>query len=202
MTKPTVLFAGDSITDCERRDDPAGLGDGYVLRITRALAGQARWVNRGISGNSTRDLRDRWTADVLAERPSLVSVLVGINDTWRRYDSGTVTTPADFEANYRALLDPLAAGGVALVLVEPFLLPVRAEQVEWREDLDPKIDIVRELAREYAAVLVPADTALNAAGDAEGLAPDGIHPSPHGTDLLAKLWLDHAAPLLTALPPR
>ncbi|MEU7821698.1 GDSL-type esterase/lipase family protein [Catellatospora sp. NPDC049133] len=196
MTPPTVLFAGDSITDCDRRTDPAGLGDGYVLRITRALAGQARWINRGISGDTTRDLRDRWAHDVLAEHPSLVSVLVGVNDTWRRYDSGTVTTPARFQANYRALLDPLAAEGTALVLVEPFLLPVRAEQVEWREDLEPKIDIVRDLARDYRAVLVPADTALNAVGDPAGLAPDGVHLSPHGADLLAKLWIGHAAPLL------
>ncbi|GIF46259.1 lysophospholipase L1-like esterase [Asanoa ferruginea] len=186
----TIVFAGDSITDCDRRADPAGLGDGYVRLVADALGGAARVVNVGISGNSARDLRDRWKTDVLAEQPSLVSVLVGINDTWRRYDSGTVTTAAEFESNYRALLTSLA--GVRIVLIEPFLLPVRDEQVAWREDLDPKVAVVRALAAEFGAVLVPADTALAAAGAAADVAPDGIHPSAWGHELLAKLWLEHA----------
>jgi lysophospholipase L1-like esterase len=186
----TIVFAGDSITDCGRREDPAGLGDGYVRLVADALGSAARVVNRGISGNSSRDLRDRWETDVLASRPNLVSVLVGVNDTWRRYDSGTVTSVAEFEDNYRALLTPLA--DVRLVLVEPFLLPVREEQVAWREDLDPKLLVVRRLAAEYDAVLVPADTALRAAGEAADVAPDGIHPSTWGHELLATLWLDHA----------
>ncbi|GAA1862608.1 SGNH/GDSL hydrolase family protein [Asanoa iriomotensis] len=190
----TIVFAGDSITDCERRTDPDGLGDGYVRLIAARLDPAIRVVNRGISGNSTRDLRDRWAADVLAESPSLVSVLVGINDTWRRYDSGTITTVEEFEDNYRALLDPLA--GVPLILIEPFLLPIDEVQVTWRDDLDPKLAVVRKLAAEYAATLIPADTALAAAGTPADMAPDGVHPSPRGHDLLASLWLDHAKPHL------
>jgi acyl-CoA thioesterase I len=199
MTGPTILFIGDSITDGGRLDDPDGLGDGYVRRVTAALGPGARWLNRGITGNSSRDLRARWETDVLAERPDLVSVLVGINDTWRRYHRDDPMTAEEFETNYRALLDPLTVQGTGLVLVEPFLLPVDAEQRSWRADLDPKIEVVRALAREYAAVLVPADTAFNAAGDAAALAPDGFHPNEHGTALLAALWLRHAGPVATAL---
>ncbi|SCL35183.1 Lysophospholipase L1 [Micromonospora rhizosphaerae] len=199
MNEPTILFAGDSVTDCGRREDPAGLGDGYVLRIAEALGGRAHLLNRGISGDRSRDLRERWDRDVLAARPALVSVLVGVNDTWRRYDSDDPTPAADFEANYHALLEPLAANRVGLVLVEPFLLPVRAEQIGWRDDLEPKIAIVRSLAREYGAALVPADMALNAVGDAAGLAPDGVHPSQRGHEVLATLWLEHATPQLTAV---
>jgi lysophospholipase L1-like esterase len=194
----TIVFAGDSITDCERRDDPTGLGDGYVRRIAATLGDAARVVNRGISGNSSRDLRERWETDVLAERPWLVSVLVGINDTWRRYDSGTLMPVEAFEDNYRAMLDPLAAEGVPLVLIEPFLLPINLEQVTWREDLDPKLAVVRNLAAEYGATLVPADTALAEAGDAADIAWDGIHPTDRGHDLLARLWLEHAKPHLVA----
>jgi lysophospholipase L1-like esterase len=199
MNEPTILFAGDSVTDCGRREDPAGLGDGYVFRIAETLGSEANWLNRGISGDRSRDLRERWDRDVLAARPALVSVLVGINDTWRRYDSNDPTSAADFEASYRALLEPLAADRVRLVLIEPFLLPVGAEQTAWRDDLEPKIAIVRSLAREYGAALVPADTALNAVGDTAGLAPDGVHPSHRGHELLAALWLEHAASQLTAV---
>ncbi|MEU7821705.1 GDSL-type esterase/lipase family protein [Catellatospora sp. NPDC049133] len=199
MTAPTVLFIGDSITDSGRHDDPDGLGDGYVRRVAEAIGPKARWLNRGITSNSTRDLLARWDTDVLAERPALVSVLVGINDTWRRYHRADPMAAEEFDANYRALLDPLAANGTRLVLVEPFLLPVDAEQRSWRSDLDPKIEVVRALAHDYGAVLVPADTALNAAGDAATVAPDGFHPSEHGTALLAALWLQHAGPAVTAL---
>ncbi|MEO3746397.1 SGNH/GDSL hydrolase family protein [Plantactinospora sp. B5E13] len=193
MNTPTILFVGDSVTDCGRRDDPAGLGDGYVREIADTLGGAASVVNRGISGDRSRDLRARWDRDVVAARPALVSVLVGINDTWRRYDSDDPTPVADFAANYRALLAPLAAVRVTLVLVEPFLLPVSPEQVAWREDLEPKIAVVRDLAREYQAALVPADAALNAIGDPAGLAPDGVHPGHRGHRALAELWRDHAA---------
>ncbi|MEU4716502.1 hypothetical protein AB0F73_23010 [Micromonospora purpureochromogenes] len=54
MNKPTILFASDSVTDCGRREDPAGLGDGYVRRIAETLGSEAHWLNRGISGDRSR----------------------------------------------------------------------------------------------------------------------------------------------------
>src|SRR5437016_4454777 len=82
--------------------------------------------------------------------------LGGVNDMWRRYDDDDPTSVEDFEANYRKLLERLG-GTAALILVEPFLLPVREEQWSWRADLDPKIQVVRRLAYEFGATLVPAD---------------------------------------------
>ncbi|HET6297189.1 MAG TPA: SGNH/GDSL hydrolase family protein [Kribbella sp.] len=185
----TVVFAGDSVTDCGRRADPEGLGDGYVRDLFDDLgAGRPRIVNAGISGNRAVDLRARWQTDVLAHEPDLVSVLIGINDTWRRYDEDDPTSTEDFEAAYRACLEPVRA---RLVLVEPFLLAVKDEQRSWREDLDPKIEVVRRLAREYDAILVPADvefTRQAAVVGATTLADDGVHPTSAGHRLLADLW--------------
>jgi lysophospholipase L1-like esterase len=183
------VFAGDSVTDCGRRDDPAGLGDGYVKNLYDVLgAGRPRIVNSGISGNRAVDLVARWDADVLEYEPDLVSVLIGINDTWRRYDEDDPTSTEEFEASYRELLEPVTA---RLVLVEPFLLPVKAEQRAWREDLDPKIEVVRRLATEYDALLVPADVEFNRQALTVGattLADDGVHPTAAGHRLLAELW--------------
>jgi lysophospholipase L1-like esterase len=185
----TVVFAGDSVTDCGRRTDPDGLGDGYVRKLYDDLgARRPRIVNVGISGNRAVDLAGRWSADVLTEEPSLVSILIGINDTWRRYDKFDPTTAESFEASYRAILDPLTC---PVVLIEPFLLPVKAGQEEWREDLDPKLDVVRKLAVEYGAILVPADVELNRQATTVGaatLAGDGVHPSAAGHQALADLW--------------
>jgi acyl-CoA thioesterase-1 len=184
----TIVFAGDSVTDCGRRTDPAGLGDGYVKFLYDALPGP-RIVNAGISGHRAVDLVARWETDVTAHAPDLVSVLIGINDTWRRYDEDDPTSAESFEASYRKLLDPLPQ--VRLVLVEPFLVPVDDEQRGWREDLNPKLEVVRRLASEYGALLVPADvefTARAAEVGPETLADDGVHPTAAGHRLLADLW--------------
>lgn len=192
--RTTFLFIGDSVTDCGRLDDSDGLGNGYVrvLATSPELAG-ATVINRGISGNRVVDLAARWETDVLSLRPDVVTVLIGINDTWRRYDSGD-PTPADrFEHGYRALLETL---DVPLVLMEPFVLPVNAEQQRWRgEDLDEKIAVVHELATTFGAHLVPLDAALTARAVGEtaaALADDGVHPTDRGHELIAGLWLDTA----------
>lgn len=183
------MFAGDSVTDCGRRTDPSGLGDGYVRELSDELGDRRPViVNAGISGNRAADLAARWSADVLAHDPSLVSILIGINDTWRRYDENDPTTPEDFEASYRSLLDPLSC---PVVLMEPFLLPVKDGQEEWREDLDPKLEVVRKLAVEYGAILVPTDVELTkqaASVGAATLAGDGVHPTAAGHRALADLW--------------
>jgi len=185
----TLVFAGDSVTDCGRRTDPEALGNGYVRNLYDDLgARRPRIVNAGISGNRAVDLLSRWSTDVLAHEPSLVSVLIGINDTWRRYDEDDPTTAESFEASYRALLDPLTC---PVVLVEPFLLPVKDGQEAWREDLDPKLDVVRKLAVEYGAILVPADVELNRQASSLGaaaLAGDGVHPTAAGHRAIADLW--------------
>lgn len=198
MTRPVIVFAGDSITDCDRRTDPEGLGDGYV----RLLAGRPELAgfevrNRGISGNRVLDLQARWEDDVVAERPAIVSVLVGINETWRRYDSGDATSAAEFERDYRAILRRVQ--GARLVLVEPFLLPVDDVQRTWRADLDEKRAVTRSLAAGLGAALVPADAGLRALGAASDVAPDGIHPGELGHQELARLWLAGATEILEAV---
>lgn len=190
-----LVFAGDSVTDCGRREGAGGgMGDGYVRSLAESahLSGTAV-VNRGVGGDRVEDLARRWDADVLGESPHAVSVMIGINDTWRRYDAGQETDQATFLARYRALLERLAPD-TELVLMEPFLLPVNAEQQAWRQDLDPKIACVRRLAKEFGAVLVRTDeilTALVAAGaPPESLASDGVHPTPQGHAAIAGAWLE------------
>ena len=101
----------------------------------------------------------------------------------------------EFENDYRAMLTDLrdARPDVRLLLGEPFVVPVRADQRRWREDLDPKIDVVRRLATEFGAALPAFDTALNDAArhaDPAALCPDGVHPSGAGHELLAGVWTE------------
>lgn len=188
-----TVFIGDSVTDCGRLELPP-YGDGYVRDIVASgrLAGTV--VNVGTSGHRLVDLLPRWERDVIAAAPTRVSIAIGINDTWRRYDDNDPTDVADFECNYRAVLERTRlATNAELVLCEPFLLPVEDVMHTWREDLDPKIDVVHRLSEEFGAALVPFDSGLRAllAGHSmPELAADGIHPSALGHRIMADLWLD------------
>jgi acyl-CoA thioesterase I len=195
-----VLFIGDSITDAGRdRNDGSNLGSGYPYLIAawyNALHPETNvsFFNRGLSGNRVSDLKARWKNDCLNLRPTLVSILIGINDTWRRYDSGEITSTEDFERDYRTILDSTRSSlDARLVLCEPFLLPVPADRRAWRVDLDPRIHVVRQLALEYDAVLVPLDgifaQAAAARRDLAFWLPDGVHPAPAGHALIAQSWL-------------
>ncbi|MFE3171469.1 GDSL-type esterase/lipase family protein [Amycolatopsis sp. NPDC059090] len=207
----TVLFTGDSITDSQRNESEDGLGFGYPLRIAgewglRHPERPVTWLNSAIADNKVMDLETRWQNDVLDARPDVVSILVGINDVgWHSYDpDGRVIPAEDYAAGYDRLLAPLAESGAELILIEPFLLPISgdievgdmrlgvAERKKWRVDLDPKIQVVRELAREYGAHLLAADgmfAELSATTGPEYWAADGVHPTPAGHAALAAAWL-------------
>lgn len=194
-----ILFQGDSITDWGRNyEDPSSLGVGYALMIASRLGLQfpekkLTFINRGISGNRVTDLQRRWDKDCLELKPTVVSIYIGINDTWRHFDSGEETTAAQFEASYRDLIERTKkATNAKLILIEPFVLPVPEDRKGWRQDLDPKIHVVRELAREYGALLVPLDGLFAAASvkaEPAYWAPDGVHPSPAGHALITDAWL-------------
>ncbi|HEY4151774.1 MAG TPA: SGNH/GDSL hydrolase family protein [Pseudolysinimonas sp.] len=203
MTRPLVLI-GDSITDAGRREDPDHLGHGYVRLVRDALAergDQRPVINTGISGNRAVDLRGRWEQDALAHDPELLSVYVGINDTWRRYDDDDPTSAEAFEATYRSLLTEAQERlAPRMILVEPFVLPVTAEQARWGvEDLDAKRAVVTKLAAEFGAAFVPLQSLLtDAAAQGDGnaaLAEDGVHPTPLGSELIAGAWLNAEATL-------
>jgi lysophospholipase L1-like esterase len=197
-----ILFTGDSITDCGRiRENPEDLGPGYpgltgAHLKARLATPELKIFNRGIGGNRACDLLARVEADLLALKPTVVSILIGINDTWRRFDNNDATDATAFERDYRALLESIAKNLQArVVLLEPFLLHVPADRYAWREDLNPKIDVTRKLAVEYGAELLPLDGLF---AQAATLAPagywaaDGVHPTPAGHALIAETWLENA----------
>src|SRR5665811_2443415 len=92
-----IVLTGDSVTDWGRdRGDPDSLGHGYA-GIVAALLGARHpelgltFANRGVGGDTSGMLRARWADDVLSLEPTCLSVLVGTNDTWRRYDAVSYT---------------------------------------------------------------------------------------------------------------
>ncbi len=195
----SLLFLGDSITDAGRREDALGLGYGYVRLIAEHFAAHeptARVLNRGIGGDRARDLRARVHEDCLVLRPDVVTIYIGVNDTWRRFDSNDPTSEADFEADYRFVLDQLSATmpAVPVLMVVPFVTDVDDDKACFHEDLDRKVAVVRRLAHEFQHDLVDLEEVLDEARRVghtpTSLAEDGIHPTIAGHRLIADAWLE------------
>ncbi|HEU5474442.1 MAG TPA: SGNH/GDSL hydrolase family protein [Actinophytocola sp.] len=200
----TILFTGDSITDCDRRTDPLGLGAGYVDIVASTLRERgdaARIINTGISGDRIEHLQTRWQQDALDHRPELLSIFIGVNDTLHTFFEGRPTPPDLFASRYTEVLDRTAAAGIhKLIIIEPFFLDAEGSDARWRDgspfcraDLAAKRPIVRDLAHRYGAVFVPLHDAVTAVAAERGptvIAPDGVHPTALGHRLIARLWLD------------
>ncbi|MFA6309163.1 MAG: SGNH/GDSL hydrolase family protein [Clostridia bacterium] len=195
----TVLFQGDSITDTNwDRSNDKFIGYGYPTIVSAWYSSlypenNVRFLNRGISGNRIGDLLKRVQKDFIDIEPSWVSIMIGINDCWHRYSHNIPTSAGEFERGYRDLLTKITQNTNAkLVLCEPFLLEVEPEQEKWREDLDPKIDVVRKMSKEFETLLVPLDGIFREAGkksSKEFWSEDGVHPTSAGHGLIARAWL-------------
>ncbi len=192
-----VLFQGDSITDCGRdREDDKSLGTGYASKLAGVYDNlfpghKVNFINRGVSGDRTCDLVRRYNKDFKEVQPDFISILIGINDVWRKYDSNDPTSIGQFEQNYRTVLEAIKREipKARIMILEPFLVHTMEERTAWRVDLDPVIGVTRKLAHEYADYYLPLDGILNCYrnkgySDAQ-LAEDCVHPSPQGHGIIA-----------------
>lgn len=196
-----VLFQGDSVTDCGRnREDVNSLSEGYPgvaakLYHTLFPDNGITFINKGISGNRVIDLLDRYDEDFKGVKPDFLSILIGINDTWRRYDSEDPTSTQQFEENYRLLLSKIKKDlpDCKIMIIEPFVLNSLPDRKAWREDLDPKIHVVRALAKEFADYYLPMDGILAKAEvekyTCKQIAEDGVHPSAIGHSIIAEEYI-------------
>src|SRR5437763_16432612 len=80
--------------------------------------------NRGIGGNTVRDLARRWDEDVVAEEPDWLSVKIGINDVWRTIAGRTneAVLLDEYEATCHELLRLAREHtGARLILMGPYV---------------------------------------------------------------------------------
>ncbi|MFA5858873.1 MAG: SGNH/GDSL hydrolase family protein [Elusimicrobiota bacterium] len=198
-----ILFQGDSITDAGRqKDNPAALGHGYAMitagwMLAKSPELNLKFINRGISGNRTCDLVARWDADCIAIKPNLVSIMIGVNNSWHRYTKNALTADNVFESEYRVILTRVKKElpGTKIVILNPFLSDV-PKIMHLHEDLDPKIQIVNKLAKEFADVHIPLDKMFRDAitkQPPEYWAADGVHPTVAGHAFIAQAWLNAVA---------
>lgn len=200
-----LLFIGDSITDCERiKPEGEGLfgalGKGYVSYIDGLLQAVypelgIRVVNKGISGNTVRALKERWQEDVLDQQPDWLSFMIGINDVWRQYDTPFIKEWHVYLEEYEETLEklvketkPLVKG---LILMTPFYLESN-EQDAMRHTMDQYGAVVRRVAEETGCLFVDTQAAFNEVLKnlySATLAWDRVHPTVAGHMVLARAFL-------------
>lgn len=192
-----ILFIGDSITDCGRREIELGIG--YVRIVASLLAARypelgLEFINMGIGGNTIRDLAARWETDVVEQRPDWTSISIGINDVWRQVDNESPGVLIDeFQQTYRKLLERTRqATDSKLILMETTVIGESGDDVG-NQLLKPYNQTIRDLAHEFDALLVPMNAEWHrtlAAHPEFTWTTDGVHPLPPGHGLMARIWLD------------
>ena len=200
-----LLMIGDSITDCGRKR-PVGegfadnaLGTGYVALVAATLGAmhpeaRIRVLNMGISGNTIRHMKARWSTDVLAKKPDWLSIMIGINDVWRHFENRPDESVHPDE--YRTALDELVAGTLSkvkgLILMTPYLIePNRNDPMRAR--MDEYGSYVKETAARHETVFVDTQAAFDrvlTTTSAAELAPDRVHPNLIGHMVLARAFLE------------
>lgn len=194
-----ILFQGDSITDAGRdRSDPHELGNGYPLYAAKFIREEHpetdfEFINLGISGDQTKDLVERLQSDFIEINPDIVSIHIGVNDTWHHAENRDWLDNSVFEAQYRKVLSEIKEKTNAKILIiEQFLLPV-SDKLYFREDLNGKIDITRSLAREFADYYIPLDGIMAKACVGEDMyhwSADGVHPNDNGSEFIGRVYAD------------
>lgn len=199
----TIVFVGDSITDCGRRAQAAPLGEGYVRMINDLITARypelnPKIINAGIGGNTVLDLFNRWSDDVIRHQPDWVSVKIGINDVHRWLKNGPdPVPPQQFAELYGRILDRLRQETSAkLVLVDPFYISTDRSPDSFRarvlEHLPAYLQVVEDMAKRHDARHVRTHQVFQRLLErypADRFCPEPVHPYPSGHLVIAHEWL-------------
>jgi len=198
-----ILFQGDSITDGNRgrSADPNHIhGHGYQYILTAELSADnigknVEFINRGISGNRISDLSGRWKEDCLNLKPTVLSILVGINDMIFNWEHKSGSDAERYEKIYRILLDEVLKENpdTLIVIMEPFFGNKKEEELDrfFKSGIGTYQEKAKKIAEDYNAVFVPLQDLFDSykeKTDIYNLLWDGVHPTTCGHELIARRW--------------
>jgi lysophospholipase L1-like esterase len=193
-----VIFFGDSITQ-------AGVGPtGYITKMTEILKSKGQdaeyeLMGAGIGGNKVYDLYLRLEDDVLAKKPDIVFIYVGINDVWHKASSGTGTDPDKYVKFYEALIKKMKAQNIRVIVCTPTVIGERNDASNAQDgDLNQYSKLIREIATRNGLQLCDLRKSFqdylsqnNAENKEKGiLTTDRVHLNDAGNQFLAERMLE------------
>lgn len=202
-----IVFAGDSVTDMDSMQ-PIGeglfdnVGRSYVRIIENMLAAyypeiNLRVTNSGTSGNTSRDLLERFERDVVSLKPDWVSICIGVNDVWRQFDCpampDTHVLPDEYEMNVEKMILSVKDSVKGIFILSPYYIePNRTDMM--RSRIDEYVAICRKLAEKYDCIFVDFQKMYEEycqIRHSSFIAWDRVHPNQIGATLMAKEFLKY-----------
>lgn len=165
-TEQRVVFMGNSITEFWKSDRPFF---------------NSTYINRGISGQTTSQMLERFNQDVISLKPTVVVILGGINDIAQ--NNGPVTLEQTFK-NISAMAELAKKNKIKVILSS--VLP--AFDFYWRPGLlpAPKIKKLNAMIKSYCLrnklSYVDYYSAMvdERGGLQKNFSEDGVHPNVAG----------------------
>ncbi|PCJ59016.1 MAG: hypothetical protein COA79_11700 [Planctomycetota bacterium] len=198
--KDTILFMGDSITDGARtRSDPNHLGLTYVGIAAGMIQNyhpelRLKFYNRGVGGDSIRELKSRWKEDALSLQPDWLSISIGINDVWRNFkNSPNGIGIEEFKETYHHLIKETknTLPNCKIILCETSIIWQDLSS-EANQALEEYNEFIRQLATDNKLILVRMQDAFRKAITSwpdYQWTNDGVHTSCEGSTTMALAWL-------------
>lgn len=195
----TILFQGDSITDCGRnRESKSSLGAGYAFMTAGKIAmdypGRYQCINKGISGNRVVDLYARIKADAINLKPDIMTVLIGVNDVWHEFNKQNGVSNEKYAMILEMFLREVmeACPEIKIILLEPFVLPGTANEANF-EAFDHEVRLraasCKAVAQKLNLPFIPLQEALEARAalsEPAHVLGDGVHPTCCGHELISR----------------
>ncbi len=197
-----VVFYGDSITDQRLYTTFT-----ETFAVTRFPSQHFTFIHSGwggdrVSGGGGGPVDLRLQRDVLAYKPTVMTIMLGMNDAgYRAFDQGLFTTYAD---GYKHILDTVqsALPGIRITVIEPSPFDDVTQPVKFEGGYNAVLlryaQFVKELGTskqmQVADLNGPVVAALRKAKEADAagaqkLIPDRVHPGPAGHLLMAEALL-------------
>lgn len=203
-----IVFAGDSVTD-HNSVKPVGddgwdsLGFGYVRQVENMLVAwypelNIRVVNSGISGNTSRDLLQRFERDVTSLNPQWVSICIGFNDVWRQFDSPNMpdrhVLPDEYKNNVEQMILQTKNIAKGVFVLSPYYVePLKQDAM--RAKMDEYVAICKHLAQKHGCVFVDLQAMFDEFCKVQHSARvswDRVHPNQMAATMIAKAFLKSA----------
>lgn len=192
IKKNTILFFGDSITQAGAE------GHGYINQLQQMVndtieENNYELIGAGINGNKIGDLYQRMDKDVIARKPDIVVIYIGINDVWHK-TSGNGTSIAKFAELYEALIKKLQANNIAVAICTTSVIGEKKMNGNAQDtDLNSYSSVIVSLSATMNCLLVNLRIAFkkhlanNNPDDKQSgiLTTDGVHLNDGGNELVA-----------------
>ena len=177
-----IVLAGDSITELFNMELFDEFCDKNGVKI----------YNRGISGDTSDRLLERFEKNVNNIKPKVVVILIGINDLTAGAD------PEYIAGNIRKTVEAIKNSNPNTAVILEAVFPVNTKMNHYRTlnkarlQISDLNELIKNISEEYGADFIDLTDKLS---DSEGmfrreLTYDGLHPTAQGFSIVAKAIIE------------